>query len=65
MTWYLLFNNVKELLGVPYKVEVRDIADLKRATKKQYSYLENVKAVDVVWWYKEPMFLSIQPRKVL
>ena len=56
---------MKELLGVPYKVEIRDIADLKRATKKQYSYLENVKAVDVVWWCKEPMFLSIQPRKVL
>ena len=63
--WYLLFNNEKKLLGAPSKAEVRDIADLKRATEEQYSEL-NVLALDlVVWRCKEPMLLSTQPRKVL
>jgi len=62
--WYL-FNNEKKLLGAPSKAEVRDIADLKRATEEQYSEL-NVQALDlVVWRCKEPTLLSTQPRKVL
>jgi len=62
--WYL-FNNEKKLLGAPSKAEVRDLANLKRATEEQYSEL-NVQALDlVVWRCKEPTLLSTQPRKVL
>ena len=65
--WYLLFNDEKELLGAPYKAEVRDIADLKKAIKEvAFSYLANVQASDlVVWRCKEPTLLSTQPKKVL
>ena len=63
--WYLLFNDEKELLCAPYKAEVRDIADLKRAIEEQFSEL-NVKAHHlVVWQCKEPRFLSTQPKKLL
>ena len=60
--WYLLFNDEKELLGAPYKAEVRDIADLKKAIKEvAFSYLANVQASDlVVWRCKEPTLLSTQ-----
>jgi len=59
--WYLLFNSAKELLCTLYKVEVRDIADLKRAIEERCSHLENVKAFDpVVWRCKEPTFLSTE-----
>ena len=60
--WYLLFNDEKELLGAPYKAQVRDIADLKKAIKEvAFSYLANVQASDlVVWRCKEPTLLSTQ-----
>ena len=58
--WYLLFNDEKELLCAPYKAEVRDIADLKRAIEEQFSEL-NIKAHHlVVWRCKEPTFLSTE-----
>jgi len=61
--WYLLFNEEKEILGAPDRVEVRDIAGLKKAIKEE---LENVKARDlVVWQCKGFTLLSTQSRKQL
>ena len=37
--WSLLFDNMKELLGAPSKVEARDIDGLKMAIEERYSEL--------------------------
>jgi len=49
--WCLLFNEEKEILGAPSKVEARDIDGLKKAIKEvAFLYLANVQALDLVVW---------------
>ena len=64
--WYLLFNEEKEILGAPDRVEVRDIAGLKKAVKEAWSTkLQDIDAGDlIIWQCKEPL-LSTQLRKEL
>jgi len=59
--WYLLFGDKKEILGVPSKVEARDIDDLKTAVKEARSTkLQGIDAADLIIWRCKKPLLSTQ-----
>jgi len=66
-TWYLLFNDKKELMGAPIQAEARHIYGLKEATKEQYSNrLRNVEAhCLVIWRCKQLTLLATDSKKSL
>jgi len=64
--WYLLFTNEKELLGTPFPEKAPHIGGLKVAIKEvAFSYLEDVRAFDLVIWRCKKPLLSTQRRHEL
>jgi len=64
--WYLLFTNEKELLGTPSSAKAPHIGGLKVAIKEvALSYLEDVRAFDLVVWRCKKLLLSTQRRREL
>jgi len=65
-TWYLLFNDKKELLSAPSAVDARHIVDLKKATKEaQPIKLQHIDAADLtVWQCKQPTLLATEEDKL-
>ena len=66
-TWYLLFNDKKELMGPPLPVEAKTIGGLMIAIKKEYTKeLENVNAHHlVIWQCKQPTLLATEEENKL